>query len=114
MSLSRESRSVIASLFRGGDRRTSACWIGLDRQLLSHGISLPTDGTPPLLSRSLLNSAPSPGTLIKTCRQSHPCSRFEKILSVLLSLLSTRLAVITCTGHLPCTTDDAAVLHQMA
>jgi hypothetical protein len=41
MSLPREIRSVIASLFRDGDRRTSACWIGLDRRLLSHGVSLP-------------------------------------------------------------------------
>jgi len=32
---------VIASWVHDGDRRNRACWIGWDRRLLSHGISLP-------------------------------------------------------------------------
>jgi hypothetical protein len=33
--------SVIASWVHDGDRHDRACWIGRDRWLLSHGISLP-------------------------------------------------------------------------
>jgi hypothetical protein len=48
MSLPCGGTSVIASLFRDGDRRNRTCWIGLDRLLLSHGISLPADGSHPV------------------------------------------------------------------
>jgi hypothetical protein len=48
MSLPCGSTSVIASLFRDGDRRNTTSWIGLDRRLLNHGISLPADGSHPV------------------------------------------------------------------
>jgi hypothetical protein len=65
-SLPRTGASVIASLFWDGDRRGSARWIGRDWRLVSHGISLPTDGSPRLMSLGMLvGPVAPPSTLIK-------------------------------------------------